>query len=324
MIKRIFLYLIKKTFGIVDASQLVASVQRLAEATGQNRMSGGGDDLLVKTAPASKIAQISLAQQYREHAARLEKEGRLDLLAEFDDVEFRVFSQNGEDGILHYIFSLIGTTNKTLVEMCAGDGAENNTTNLILNHGWNALLFEGNPFLVKKGAAFFAKHPDSRIWPPKYVEAWITRENVNQIISGNGVEGEIDLFSLDLDGNDYWIWKALTVIEPRVVILEYQDILGPDRSVTIPYDPKFQAEFGPHGPDYCGASLAAFVKLGKEKGYRLVGCQRYGYNAFFMKNGVGEKYFPEIDHRLCFRHPKVKFGMEHRYPNSKDRPWESV
>jgi hypothetical protein len=127
-----------------------------------------------------------------------------------------------------------------------------------------------------------------------------------------------------MDGIDYWIWKAIDTIQPRVVVLEYQDILGPDQAVTVPYQPDFVAEFGAYGPDYCGASLAAFVKLGKEKGYRLVGCSNYGINAFFIRNGIAEDILPEISAKDCFWHPKVQHGMKYRLPNVIDYPWVEV
>ena len=108
------------------------------------------------------------------------------------------------------------------------------------------------------------------------------------------------------------------------MVLEYQDIWGPDRAVTVPYHPNFIAEFGQYGPDYGGASLAAFYKLGREKGYRLVGCQRYGFNAFFVRSGVGENVLPEISPAECFKHPKVRHGIENRLPGVADKWWVEV
>ena len=262
--------------------------------------------------------QILLTLKYREN---LVSNGKLPT---FDEVEFRLYSQNGEDGILLYIFSLLGTTNKKVVEICAGYGMQCNSANLIINHGWIGLLFDGNKNNVEKGIEFYKHHPDTFNWPPKFVRSWITAENINSLIKDNGFEGEIDLLSIDIDGMDYWLWKAIDVISPRVVVVEYQDILGPDRSVTVPYSPNFVAEFTELGPNYCGASLKAFTKLAKEKGYRLVGCQRYGYNAFFIKNDIGKNIFPEIPIDDCFTHPKVINGIKARFPLVKDKEWIEV
>lgn len=245
-------------------------------------------------------------------------------LPKFEETGFRVFSQNDEDGYLLYIFSLIGTTNRHVVEICAGDGIQCNAANLIVNHGWTGLLFDGSKENLEKGKKFYDKCPDTFCWPPKLVSAWITAENIDRLIIDNGFTGEIDLLSLDIDGMDYWIWKAIDCINPRVVVLEYNNLWSSDKAVTIPYQPDFVAEYSQFGSDYCGASLAAFVKLGKEKGYRLVGCNRYGFNAFFIRTGIAEDVFPEIPVSQCLTHPFAEYAMKHRFPNVVNRPWVEV
>jgi len=241
-----------------------------------------------RIASADKGIQTLLSLAYRELL-------RLKLtLPAFQEIEFRCFSQNGEDGILHYIFSLIGTTNRKCAELCAGHGMECNTTNLIVNHGWTGLLFDGSAENVREGQNFFAECRDTFLRPPAFVHAWVTAENVNTLIRSNHFEGEIDLLSLDMDGIDYWIWKAIDCIRPRVVVLECRPEWGPNRSVTIPYRSDFKAELKGSWSPYLGASLPAFVKLGREKGYRLVGSTRLLFNVFFMRAGVGEAVFPEI------------------------------
>jgi len=132
------------------------------------------------------------------------------------DVEFRAYSQNGEDGILLYIFSLIGVAHMRCVEMCAGNGIECNTANLAITHGWEALMFDGDPDNVRQGRAFYRRCPDTFASPPRLVQTWITTENVNALIMENGFKDEIDFLSLDLDGVDYWICKAIDVVRPRV------------------------------------------------------------------------------------------------------------
>ncbi len=265
-----------------------------------------------------KGIQILLSLQYKE---LLSREDRLPSL---DDVQFRTYSENGEDGILWYIFSLIGTTNKRVIEICAGDGVQCNAANLIINHGWIGLLFDGDKRNIDKGRAFYARCRETQNWPPKLVHAWLTTENINDLIEQNGFVDSIDLLSLDMDGVDYWILDAIDCIQPRVIVLEYQDILGPKRSVTVPYKSDFVATFSAFGPDYCGASLAAFVKLGKQKGYRLVGCERLGYNAFFLRDDVGIDVFPEIPVDQCFIHPRVQFGMKSRFPLVDRLEWVEV
>jgi len=224
---------------------------------------------------------------------------RPDWLPTFADVEFRCYSQNGEDGILLYLFSLIGTTTRTALEICAGDGLECNSANLIVNHGWRGLLIDGDSQQIARGKDFYTKCPTTFLSPPTLMPAWVTAENINDLVAGQGFSGQIDLLSLDLDGNDYWIWRALDCVQPRVVVLEFNALLGAERSLTMPYQPDFRLDLS--SPPYrCGASLPAFVKLGREKGYRLVGVQSLGFNAFFVRTDVREDLLPERSPQECF------------------------
>lgn len=278
-------------------------------------------DSLRGYAPPDAATQLLLSHSYRQMVASGAQ------LPAFSDVGFKAYSQTDEDGLLLFIFSLIGTTNRKCVEICASDGIECNTANLLINHGWTGLLFDGNPELVRRGKAFYQANRSTYVAPPSFVCSWIKRDNINDLLRQNGFAGEIDLFSLDMDGVDYWVWEAITAIEPRVVVVEYQDIIGPERALTVPYAEDFDAWKYPSTdgmPNFCGASLAAFVKLAKRKGYRLVGCNRYGYNAFFVKNGLGETQLPEVAAVECFRHPKTAWGREHRWPTVQHLPWVEV
>ena len=224
-------------------------------------------------------------------------------------------------------FQLLAHIQKKCVEICAGDGVECNTANLIINHGWHGLLIDGDKELVKKGTRFYRSNSNTRVYPPILCHSWITRDNVNEVLANNGFTGDVDLLSIDMDGVDYWIWEAITCISPLVVVVEYQDILGPEMSCTVPYSDSFNAYEYPTTagmPNFCGASLSAFVKLARAKGYRLVGCNRYGYNAFFVKNPFGVHELPEIKAVECFKHPKVMWGMQERFPIVKDFPWIEI
>lgn len=242
----------------------------------------------------------------------------------FRDVGFSVYSQHDEDGILLYIFSRIGVNFHKGIEICCGTGDECNLANLVINHRWVALMIDGSQKNIDKAQKFFAKKKEVKYWPPVLKKKWITKDNINDLVSQEGFFGEIDLLSLDIDGNDYWIWKELTVVSPRVVVLEFNHLLGPEKALSIPYQPDFVAEFNEHGSDYCGASLMAFIKLGKVKGYRLVGTNSIGTNAFFIRNDVGNSIFPEIEPELAFVHPRVKFGQNVRYINVKNKTWVEV
>lgn len=266
----------------------------------------------------TKEAQLILCLNYRQmlhHGLSMPR---------FDEVGFRVFSESDEDGILHYIFSLIGTSNKKLVDIGSATISGSNTANLLINHGWLGLLIEGDEQKVESVKRFYQQALETRNFPPKVVNAWITRDNINQLLTSNGMEGDIDLLSIDIDGVDYWLWKAMDAIRPRVVVLEYQCIWGPDKAVTVPYSDNFRGGFVDRYGVYSGASLAAFIKLGREKGYRLVGCHRYGYNAFFIRNDVGVEIFPEIPATACFHHPFTHWAREELLPKVKDREWIEV
>jgi hypothetical protein len=259
--------------------------------------------------------QILLVQRYRDMVRN-----NVRPLPTFDEVGFRRHSQFEEDGILLYIFSLIGCTNKVAVEVCAGEGVECNTANLILNHGWQGHLFDGNPQNVQRGRRFFSEHKDTFLWPPKFNHAWITAENVNEVLKQSGAQGAVDLLSLDIDGMDYWVWKALDCIAPRVVVCETHNVIPPDLALTIPYDPAFAITI----EDYHSASLAAMTKLGKQKGYRLVGAHRYGFNAFFVRDGIGEDLLPPVAVADCVRHPYAEHARRERWPKVRDMTWVNV
>jgi len=260
-------------------------------------------------------AQKILMQQYRLLASK----GK-EFLPDFNDVGFRKYSQFEEDGLLLYIFSLIKPINRSCVEICAGNGRECNTSNLIINHGWWGYLFDGNEHNVKSGEAFFAQNKDTFLYPPKFTKAWITAENVNDLIAKSGASGPIDLLSLDIDGMDYWVWEAINVIDPQVVVCETHNPIPPDLALTVPYDPNFVFE----SEIFRGASLAAMNKLGRKKGYRLVGTHRYGFNAFFIKDSIGEEFFPEVDVASCVQDPYSKLARKERWPKAKDCNWQEV
>jgi len=214
-----------------------------------------------------------------------------------DEVGFSAFSQFDEDGILLYLFSLLGAAHKTSVEICAGTGYECNTANLIINHAWDGLLVDGNPENVRIARDFYQRYPDTFWRVPTILHAWVDAETINDRIAENGFTGEIDLLSLDMDGVDFWIWKAITCVNPRVVVLEFNDCIPADVAVALPYDPSFTCS--EEKPGYLNASLAAWVKLGREKGYRLVGRNRNAVNAFFVRNDLRPDLVPEVSAASC-------------------------
>jgi len=268
----------------------------------------------------TQIAQIQLYNQYLLMKKILSPAE----MPRFSEVGFSVHSQFEEDGILLYIFSIIGTTNKQVLEICAGDGTECMASNLIINHGWNGLLFDGNVKLVEKGIKYFAKHNATWLYPPTFVQAWLTIENINQLIKDNNFNGEIDLLSLDIDGNDYYIMEAINVVTPRVIICETNNVIPDNLSLTIPYKSDFDRMDDLH-PDFMSVSLLAMKKLLNKKGYRLVGAHRHGFNAIFIMNGIAEDYFPEVSVESVHKNSAyTKFRNTNDWEKIKNFPWVSV
>ncbi|MFZ5910934.1 MAG: hypothetical protein ACOYYU_13045 [Chloroflexota bacterium] len=269
----------------------------------------------------SRQDQILLSLKYRELVQTQDKG------LDFEQVGFNLYSPTYEDGILLYIFSLIGTTNKKCVDIGAGSVKGSTVANLIVNHGFKGLLIDGNSQSIQLVKKYYANHPETRFSPPQAVSAMITAENVNELLNEYGYVGNIDLLCLDIDGMDYWILKAIDVVSPQVLVVEYQDILGPDKAWTVPYKPDFNLQDYPVNRkenNYCGASLSAFVSLCKHKGYRLVGCNKGGWNAFFVREGVCEAFLPEVTPESCFKYEWNRYGMEKRFPLVMNMEWEEV
>lgn len=211
----------------------------------------------------------------------------------FDDVGFQAYSENEEDGILLYIFTVAGTTNKVVVEISSQDGRVCMASNLIVHHRWRGFLFDGDPSFVASGRRFFDRHPATRSSPPTFEARWFDRDNVDTLLSELDVPPEIDLLSLDVDGNDLYIWDALSITRPRVLVCEFNNIVPSDRSVTIPYRPDFNWQQLPSRHQFFrSASLLAFAQVSRRKGYRLIGWNALGYNAFFLREDVVPNIFP--------------------------------
>ncbi len=163
---------------------------------------------------ALRAEQVGLGLRYRE---LVRSGGDLPSLRE---VGFRVFSDTDEDGILPYLFSVVGATDRRFVDIGASSPWGSNTANLIRHHGWTGLLAEGDPRTVAATTRAYAQDPDLR-YPPQVVHSFVTAENVNDLLRDHGMTGEIDLLSIDIDGMDYWVWESVDAVNPRVVVIEF-------------------------------------------------------------------------------------------------------
>jgi hypothetical protein len=218
--------------------------------------------------------------------------------AHLNRAEARVYSQNGEDGIIAWLFSRIGTTNRTFVEFGIGDGSECNTANLSITFGWRGLLMEADREQAERARRFYASRPTAP--EVQIATARVSPGTIDELLRRHAIEGEIDLLSVDIDGNDYWVWEAISAVQPRVVVIEYNASFGPERSVTVPYREGFDRYREHLSGFYHGASLTALAKLGGRKGYVLVGCDSRGSNAFFVERDVAAGTLEAVEPRAAY------------------------
>lgn len=233
------------------------------------------------------------------------------------EAEFKVFSQWGEDGIIQYLIQRVEIPNKVFIEFGVEDYREACTRFLLINDNWSGLVMDAskeNVDFIKQGDIYWR-------YDLKAVCSFITRENINQLINKNIKEKDTGLLVIDIDGNDYWIWKAINAVSPRIVVCEYNGILGNEHFITVPYDEKFARHKKHYSNLYCGASLPALCFLAEEKGYVFAGCNSNGNNAFFVRKDVCP--FPALDYKKGFVLPKFRESRSRdnklTYLSGKDR-----
>jgi hypothetical protein len=229
---------------------------------------------------------------------------------------FKIYSQNDEDGIIQEIFRRIGVTARTFVEFGVATGSECNTVKLLIE-GWRGLWMEADPLRansIRRTFDLFCQ--DDKL---VVLEKRVTAENIDALLSEHAAGGEIDLLSIDIDYNDYWIWKAISSVRPRVVVIEYNASLRPPLALTVPYDPQGSWD----GSNFYGASVEALVRLGAEKGYRIVGCSLAGVNAFFVRADLcADKFLEPATAEEHYEPPRHYF---HLLPSGhKPRPGRFV
>jgi hypothetical protein len=221
--------------------------------------------------------------------------------------EFKGFSQHGEDGIIEEIFNRIGSTNREFVEFGAGNGLENNSA-LLLVKGWSGLWMEGgkkNAGTIRSKFADLIR--DKRL---RLLDEYINAENIEELFRKGGVPAEFDFLSIDLDGNDYWIWKSINAYKPRVVCMEYNGVIPPSTRWIMKYNPAHIWS----GSVYMSSSLKSLELLGAKKGYKLVGCDFSGVNAFFVREDlVGDRFLAPFTAENHFEPNRGWLTRTHRH-----------
>jgi hypothetical protein len=195
------------------------------------------------------------------------------------EVEFQVFSQWGDDGIIQYLINKIDIPNKSFVEFGVENYTESNTRFLLINNNWSGLVIDGSEEnvnhikndIISWGFDIYAK------------QSFITKENINNLLNNLPFGQDIGILSIDIDGNDYYIWKEITVVNPVVVIVEYNSLFGFERPVTIPYSANFVRDRETYDMLFYGSSLLSLCDLANQKGYVFIGCNSAGNNAYFIR-----------------------------------------
>lgn len=243
----------------------------------------------------------------------LVRDNKKSTFSNIQDAEFKVFSQWGEDGIIQYLINKIKIINKIFIEFGVQNYEEANTRFLLENNNWSGLVLDGSRSNVAS-----IKNSDL-YWKYDLIaqNIFITKDNINGLIldyvSSNNYNKEIGLLSIDIDGNDYYVWEAIDSIDPIIVICEYNWIFGNKYQLSVPYDDSFDRTNKHYSNLYFGASIQALYYLGQKKGYEYVGSTTAGNNAFFVKKDYAEKYVKEL-----ITTPSIDFN-EQQAKESRDK-----
>lgn len=209
------------------------------------------------------------------------------------DVEFSVSSQWGEDGILEWIISHFRDIPQIFIEFGVENYTECNTRFLLQNRNWRGLVIDSSASHV----SFIKNDPLSWKHQLSAIQAFITKDNINALFQSQGFEGEIGLLSIDIDGNDFWVWDNITCIAPWIIIVEYNAVFGDCLPLTIPYDENFMRGNAHFSNLYYGASISAFEHIASRRGYSLLGSNGAGSNAFFVRDDFLELFAGIQDRR---------------------------
>lgn len=245
------------------------------------------------TGPIYRMAERQLLLQAQAMAQTMRRREQLEFLHE---AEYCAFSQWGEDGIIDWLVEHLPDIPRSFVEFGVQDYREANTRLLLQLRNWRGLVLDGS-------AAHIADIEAQDVsWRHELTarRAFIDRTNINDLIAGAGFGGEIGLLSVDIDGNDYWVWEALTAATPWIVVCEYNAVLGDRLGLSVPYDANFERTKAHHSNLYFGASIPALAWLAKRKGYEFIGTGSSGCNAFFVRRDLAPAVAKRLAHVVAF------------------------
>jgi glycosyltransferase involved in cell wall biosynthesis len=249
---------------------------------------------------------LAIAELQRRHSQIGSHSGRPSGTRALSGFELRAFSQNGEDGVIAEILRRTGAHTRTFVEFGVESGREGNCVYLADVAGWRGLFMEADELMYRVLEAKYSAQENVRT-----IRARVTPENIVDLLARGMVVTEPDVLSIDVDGQDYWIWEAIEGYRPRVVIVEYNSALDPRRRLVQPNQPDRSWD----GTDYFGASLGALQALAERKGYQLVHTDLSGANAFFVRSDLAAGTFPAVAD-IAVRGAPNYFQSGYRHPAS--------
>jgi SAM-dependent methyltransferase len=254
---------------------------------------------------------LSIAELCRRYATPARRPGT-GSLTEF---ELRCFSQHGEDGVIAELLGRMGVTTGFFVEFGIESGREGNCVFLADVRDWSGLFIEPH---TQKFSELSEKYAASAA--VQTISATVTPDNIEQLFAQASVPAEPDVLSIDVDGQDYWIWEALEVYRPRIVVIEYNAVLPPGRQLV---QPKGYAEEW-DGTDYFGASLDALCALAVRKGYTLAHTDLAAINAFFVRSDLSQVAVPRPDQVARRSQPNYFLTALRHTPDPQHRPYTDL
>ena len=247
-------------------------------------------ELLLHAELDSRGHILSLLEPLRIAQGRIESRQTETIPPEnWDAMGFGVTSQFGEDGFLQHLIRQVPGAPHSFVEFGVENYRQANTRFLLEKDRWRGLIMDGSEHNIAT-----LREGDAAYWMRDLtaVAAFITRENINALLTEHGFTGELGLLSIDIDGNDFWVWQAIEAVAPQLISVEYNFRFGSDVAVAVPYSPTFDKNIAHPSRLYYGASLRALTGLANERGYDLVGCSDGGVNAFFVRHDIRPATLP--------------------------------
>jgi hypothetical protein len=244
--------------------------------------------LINANAPVRELVERQLILQAQAMTAASQAQQRL---AGLHAAEFKAFSQWGEDGIINRLTSQLPEISHSFVEFGVEDYRESNTRLLLQLRNWRGLVIDGSDDHI----ANIRSQDIYWRYDLKAESAFVDRGNINALIADAGFDGALGLLSIDIDGNDFWVWQAIDVVSPAIVVAEYNAVLGDRYALTIPYCADFQRTRAHHSNLYFGASIRALIGLAGEKGYTFVGTTSTGCNAFFVRDDLASMVLDTLE-----------------------------